>query len=785
MTHTALPFLLAFLSALVAPAAAQKPGQKPKRPRPHAAMEFGPCLAATWKARWPTDNISLKGLSLRVGGEGGAHVVFDTELLRVAAMATDFRRDLTGTAYDGKHGPSPALGGNQIVGTPVAPGWACAGSFTDPRPIPHGPLPRHWGRYSGLYLHGDRTVLSYRVGSCAVLETFDLEGTAADGKARVLARTLEVGKSDRELVLRVAVRKGGEATVLQRGIAVLKYTVDDMPVIVTPVSTRATAVALIGGGASLDVGAEGEIRVKFPAHDRSRAVKLLFCDLSLDALDGFRALVAKARPAARLETWTHGGPAQWGEAVATKGVVGKPREHDAYVVDSLRVPRHDDAHSYLRFAAFDFFSDGRAALSTWNGDVWVLSGIDDTLADLRWKRFATGLFDPLGLKIVNDVVHTLGRDQITKLHDLNGDGEADFYECFNNDVLITKNFHEFAFDLQTDPQGNFYFSKAGPVRPGGRGFDKIVPHHGCVLKVDKDGRKLEVYATGLRAPNGIGVGPQGQVTSGDNEGTWTPVCRLNWMKQGTFNGCVDTAHRDPKPTAYDPPLCFLPMSVDNSGGGQAWVTTGKWGPFQGEMLHLSYGTSSLFKVVREEVDGVTQGGVVRFPLKFTSSCMRGRFHPKTGQLFVVGLKGWQTNAARLTGFDRVRYTGEPVRMLTGWKTAPDGVFLTFTCPLDKARAEDPQNYEVEVWDYVWAQTYGSPEISPRHPDRTAKPYTKKHDPWKVAAAKLQADGKTVFLSLPEIQPVMQIQVKFDLADSAGVRIKSQVHASIHRLPKGK
>ncbi len=43
----------------------------------------------------------------------------------------------------------------------------------------------------------------------------------------------------------------------------------------------------------------------------------------------------------------------------------------------------------------------------------------------------------------------------TRLQDLNGDGEADFYEAFNWDMKVTKSFHEFVFDLQTDPQGNF------------------------------------------------------------------------------------------------------------------------------------------------------------------------------------------------------------------------------------------------------------------------------------------------------------------------------------------
>ncbi|MCB1127578.1 MAG: hypothetical protein KDM81_13880, partial [Verrucomicrobiae bacterium] len=313
--------------------------------------------------------------------------------------------------------------------------------------------------------------------------------------------------------------------------------------------TLAAALVDAPAGARWVTDPAGHVRLFLPASKEARRFKVLVWRGAEESMGGFAALAKAAPPAGDLHALTQGGPPRWPEKLVTHGTLGSA--NGAYAVDTITPPDDNPWKSWLRFGGVDFFSDNRrAAICTWNGDVWVLSGIDDTLADLRWKRFATGLFDPLGLKIVNDVVHTLGRDQITKLHDLNGDGEADFYECFNNDVLITKNFHEFAFDLQTDPQGNFYFSKAGPVRPGGRGFDKIVPHHGCVLKVDKDGRKLEVYATGLRAPNGIGVGPQGQVTSGDNEGTWTPVCRLNWMKQGTFNGCVDTAHRDPKPTAY-------------------------------------------------------------------------------------------------------------------------------------------------------------------------------------------------------------------------------------------
>jgi glucose/arabinose dehydrogenase len=169
---------------------------------------------------------------------------------------------------------------------------------------------------------------------------------------------------------------------------------------------------------------------------------------------------------------TRGGPALWKQTLETKGRLGTPSATDpnaaAYVVDTIEPPFKNPWNSWIRFGGFDFFPDGKsAALCTWSGDVWVVSGIDERLEKLTWKRFAAGLFQPLGLKVVDGKVYVHGRDQITRLHDLNNDGEADFYESFNNDLMVTPGFHEFNFDLHTDPEGNFYFAKAGPVNPGG------------------------------------------------------------------------------------------------------------------------------------------------------------------------------------------------------------------------------------------------------------------------------------------------------------------------------
>ena len=66
--------------------------------------------------------------------------------------------------------------------------------------------------------------------------------------------------------------------------------------------------------------------------------------------------------------------------VATTGTLGK--ETGPYVVDTLTAPEQNPYKSWLRFTGLDFFPDGRAALCTWSGDVWVVSGINDTLEKL-------------------------------------------------------------------------------------------------------------------------------------------------------------------------------------------------------------------------------------------------------------------------------------------------------------------------------------------------------------------------------------------------------------------
>lgn len=494
-----------------------------------------------------------------------------------------------------------------------------------------------------------------------------------------------------------------------------------------------------------------------PASKEARTIYVTYGDVKAPEADDLTAL-------------TKPGPARWGKPIETKLVKGD--ESGPFAVDTLTIP-YDNPHKALFFCTgLDFLPDGRVAMCTCHGDVWLVSLNPDRQGggdSITWQRFATGLYHPLGLKVVDGKVVVLERGQLTRLHDDNADGEADFYECVCNDWHTGPGEHSYDTCLETDPQGNFYFFKTG---------DPELPSGGCLLKVSKDGGKVETFATGFRHPIGMGMSPTGIVTGADQEGNWMPATRIDQYKPGGFYGDMRAHHRPTPPTTYDPPLCWLPREVDNSAGGQVWVPKGAFGPLSELPLHLSYGRCRPYVLLRQEfTDGTVQGGVAPLPISFLSGSCRGRFD-KNNDLWVCGLNGWQTAAKADGSLQRVRYTGKPLDTVAKLDVVQSGVKLTFTRPLDKATAENPANYKAAWWGYRWSGDYGSKRW------RVSNPNVEGQDEFLFSAAKL-LDEKTVLLTVPGgMRTVMQMQVGYNVtAKDDAAKITGSVFLTAHKAAK--
>jgi putative heme-binding domain-containing protein len=706
---------------------------------PWRKMDYGPTLTGTFEIGKDGRNIAYKGVAVRLdpgpGGvvKGKAWVVFEHDTLRMAAgwSGAGFI-DWRGINFNGEHGVHPRVVGTVGFETAGGPGWANpeTDTFDDPRVKgrdgkPYGPLPRNWGKYRGLYHAGDRVVLSYTVGDTAVLES---PGLAGPENEPVYARSFEVGPRAKLLTLRVLRRPDGEA---------------------------APAAGAIGepAGAKWET-ADGHLVLRLPAGRETLR---------------FTVWVGRAAPGGvtppDLAALTKGGKPRWQQTLTAKLERGK--EDGPFAVDTLALPGKNPWAAHLRLTGLDFLPGGsELAACTWDGDVWTVSGFDRADGVLTWRRVASGLFQPLGIKVVGGKVYVCCRDQIALLRDLDGDGETDFYECFNSDHQVTEHFHEFAMGLQTDADGNFYYAKGAR-----HAKTAIVPQHGTLLRVSKDGAETDILATGFRAPNGVCVNPDGTFFLTDQEGFWVPKNRINWVRPGNrFFGNLwgYTDVMDPSDAAQEEPVCWITNRFDRSPAELVWVQSKNWGGLDGSLLNLSYGTGKVFVVPHERGGDGMQGGMVALPLPpFPTGVMRGRFRPADGHLFLCGVYAWAGNQQAPGGLYRIRAAGKPAYLPVGYHATRDGLALTFSDPLHPEAAADVRNFGLKVWDLLRSEKYGSPHLNER--------------PLRVTAAALSADRRTLTLTLPGLRPTRGLELWYSVCGADGREVDGLLHGSVYRL----
>lgn len=428
-----------------------------------------------------------------------------------------------------------------------------------------------------------------------------------------------------------------------------------------------------------------------------------------------------------------GGPSQWPQWIETKGGLGT---QTPFATDRITVPFENPYGTLFFISAHDFFNDGTsAAIATMTGEVWLVKGLDEKLGKVRWKRFATGLHQPLGMRIIKDKIHVLGRDQITCLHDLNGDDEADFYECVTNAMQTSPGGHDFIVGLETDSQGRFYFAS------GNQGVCRITGRD-----------QLDVLATGFRNPNGLGISPDGKfITTSVQEGDWTPASSICQIEIGKNEGAHFGAGGPKNGQPPEPVLMYLPRGEDNSASSQAFITGEKWAALKGDgnLVHLSSGGGGAWLVMRQNVKGRWQGAAVKISGNFDSGPQCARFNPKDGHLYVNGMQGWGSYTPKDGCFQRVRFTGGDKPVPVGFEARDNGVIIRFNQPV---KAADASQFFAQCWNYRYGAQYGSPEYSLKYAD------TPGHDPLEVRSVQQFEGGKAIFLEIPQILPANQIHL---------------------------
>jgi len=754
--------------------------------------DFGPALASQLGR-----DVS-SALTVKLGD--GHSISYNLHTMDQVAFWRGGFLKLAGTQHYRERGEGvPEVAGDLVSGLQSWE-WAHDGGFdysTD-KLLPRGPMPSKWMEYRGHYLHGDKVVLSYSINGRDVLE---MPSKSVGFKAVVHTLRIDPGVNDLQLSVAKLKGEGARQGFLAPTPSLVdlssskKGSPDRLAVMGFPAKgplEQFVAAAVFGETDGLGWSFDGKDRtiLTIPASKKSRLFQVIRYSAKTDAqllsmagyLRHLKLKKALPDPAKLLR----GGKQRWPEVASTKGSLGKGDA--AYVMDTLTLPSKKPGKVWFRTSALAFFPDGRMAVCTHGGDVWIVSGVDKTLSSLKWKRFAAGMYEPFGLQVIDGLVYVTCKDRLTRLHDLNSDGEADFYESFSADDDVSTFFHAFNFDLQCDPAGNLYYAKSGQYT------SYALP--GSVIKVSPDGKKREVHCTGFRTPNGMGILPDGRVTVSDNQGSWMPASKVSLCDPGGFYGYVQTHvhkqrlwapdggridHRKViPPKTFDQPIIWMPQDFDNSSGGQLWVDDKRWGPLSGRLLHTSFGKGWLYYMMLQEVDGHDQAAIVRLKIDALTGIHRARVNPKDGQVYATGLNGWNGGGRKGLSqghLHRFRYTGQPANLLTDVKVRPNGIELKFNFKLDPKTANDPVRYKLKQWNYKWAANYGSKQYSLKNPGKTGQ------DDVPVRSVEMAADGRMVFLRIPNLQPVNQMKMNLNLEATDGALFKELVYLTINKVPE--
>jgi len=415
----------------------------------------------------------------------------------------------------------------------------------------------------------------------------------------------------------------------------------------------------------------------------------------------------------------------------------------SYLTETIKVPKD----IRLEVGGMGFWDDGTLVMCTRRGEIWKYK-------NGQFYLFTFGLAEPLGLLAGKQgEVWVIQRGEITHITDTDGDGKADRFDTINQGWGYTGNYHQYAFGLERDQEGNFYGTLGlGFYRGGDRfkgtwlGTNDDVKYRGWVIKITPKG-KLIPFAPGLRAPNGITISPDGEIFTTDNQGSYIACGWLMHVREGDFlghpSGLIDDPRfKEPWKMSKEKllamrkrPAAFLPHGVmGNSTSKPVWDTTkGRFGPFAGQTLIGDVQNGKLSRVALEKIDGEYQGASFPFIYNQLGGGVNRLIFDKQGTLWVgfTG-RGWAAGE----GLKKITFTGKVPHEILRMSLTKTGFRLTFTKPVDRTEAANVDNYSLNHFELAWHAGYGTSASK----KQTVTP----------KSADVSADGREVTLELPEL-----------------------------------
>jgi len=715
-----------------------------------------PFFSSVLDARKPglsvtTNNLTPRGLILNLGHDCWA--CFDIDLLRMSAIWNGKGISPVSMSQGSYNAPGWKVPEGQemlpkIIGVPwiengIYPGWQLSATrdqfilndpreaAPEPKEVGRGPLPPGLGRFQGIGIEERRIRLEYEIAGTQIEETVE-------------ARSRQLNLAVQRRFRLQNVRQPLWLIIGQK-----------------PANGPKPFVQIIPGPGSRRNPIE---RVD---QDKVMALRVPASPIPVE----FTVLISQKADTA---SWTIADPPprtvqkRWEQSVRTESVVSRSR--DAFVVDRVLLPSANPWKRNLRLADLAFFKDGRAAAVTFDGDVWIISGLGGDMKEVEWRRFTSGLHEPLSIAIRGEELFVFDRNGIWRLRDTDGNGEADRHELFSNAFTQTAETREYANGMKVAPDGSFIIAK------GGQQASTIGRHNGSVLRISPDGKTATVLGWGLRQPF-IGVDPlSGLITASDQQGHYVPATPIQIVQDNQFYGFLSNLlPKEKYPAPIANPLTWIPHSINASAAGEVWLTDERMGPLKNTLIHLGYYRPEIFHVSLNRRAPQLQASVLSLTRDLDFAPLNGAVGPVDGQLYVIGFQIWGSIAREISGLARLRYTGAPSTFPREIIPTEKGILLRFNVLLDTKIALNPDSYSAERWNYIRTANYGSPHFKTDG--------SKGQEGLPASSVYLSKDAKAVFVGIRDMKPVMQMRFGWALVTEDGRTSRHNAYFTPYQLTR--
>ena len=240
-----------------------------------------------------------------------------------------------------------------------------------------------------------------------------------------------------------------------------------------------------------------------------------------------------------------------------------------------------------------------------------------------------------GLRLRDEEIFVFDRNGLWRLHDRDGNGEADYHELFCSQIDQTAETREFASALEVMKDGSFVVCK-----PGQTG-STVGRSSGAILRISPDGRKVTRLADGFASPTWVMI----------------PLPTRSCDRSARPFRSFDPRHLRPKGLllrapewgcgqgqVVSPPLSWIPHQQCGSAAAVLWLHGSKMAGLSGQPVLLSFNPPRLFQVHPDSDEFVSQGGVTPLPLSLDDPLLKGAVNPVDGLLYLTGFNIWGTKA---------------------------------------------------------------------------------------------------------------------------------------------